>query len=296
MNTGGNANALEAMLRLLKLEQSEENIFSSRFTDLAYGGVCGGEIIAQALSAAYQTVSGEKAAHSLHTYFVKPGNSTDPVQYRVERVNEGKSFSLRQVRATQNNREICSLSVSFHVEESGFQHQAPPPDVPGPEGLESDLERYRRIADQLPQQWREHMLLEKPIEIRQVDPDDPFAAPKKDPVKYNWVKTIGRMPDNPIAHRCLLAYASDFYLGGVAQQPHGVNWTRGMQVASIDYAIWFHRDFRVDDWLLFAMNSPVASGCRGMNFGKFFTKEGTLVASVVQECLMRLNGSGNKTL
>ncbi len=290
MNAGKNGNALESMLRLLKLKQLDEDTFSSRFTDLAYGGVCGGEIIAQALSAAYQTVSNEKTAHSLHTYFVKPGSSMEPVQYRVDRLNDGKSFSLRQVRAIQNSREICSVTLSFHVREPGFRHQDPPPNVAGPDGIESDFERSYRMSDQLPEKWREYALLEKPIEIRQVDPDDLFTSPKKDPVKFNWVRTAGRMPDHVVSHQCLLAYASDFYLGGVAQQPHGVNWSQGMQVASIDYAILFHRNFRMDEWLLYAMNSPVSSGSRGMNFGKFYTRNGTLVASVVQECLMRLNG------
>ncbi len=280
-------NILAEFLQHVMLERLEKNIYRGRLLDLGYVAAHGGEILAQALSAACQTVPNNKTVHSFHSYFFRAGNPKRDFLHVVERVTEGKSFSSRRVRVVQKGLDICSLVASFHIEEPGFEHQDSPPEVSGPDGIESDLERSRRLADQLPEEWRDYSLRKKPIEIRQVDPDDPSNACKKQPVKYNWVRTSSRMPDNEASHKCLLTYASDFYLGGVSQQPHGAGWAQGMKVVSLDHAVWFHRDFRMDDWLLYAMSSPGSSGGRGMNVGKFYTREGVLVASVAQECLMR---------
>ena len=183
------------------------------------------------------------------------------------------------------------MSASFQIEESGFEHQDAAPEVVGPEGLESELERAQKMADRIPENVRDRILCEKPIEIRPVNPIDPFEPEKRKPDKYNWFKTISRMPDDPAAHQYLLAYASDFYIVGTSLYPHGhVFWGQGMQTASLDHAMWFHRPVRMDDWLLYVMHSPNASGARGLNFGKVYTRDGELVATIAQEGLIRYWG------
>jgi acyl-CoA thioesterase-2 len=185
-------------------------------------------------------------------------------------------------------RAIFSMSASFQIEEPGFDHQDEAPEVPGPDGIESELERNRRIADKIPEQVRERILCDKPIEIRPVNPINPFSPEKMAPVKHNWFRTISRMPDDFAAHQYLLAYASDFHLVGTSLYPHGHSpWEADMQIASLDHAMWFHRDFRMDDWLLYVMNSPSSTGARGISFAKVYTRDGNLVASVAQEGLIR---------
>ncbi len=281
-------NVLEELLNLLKLEKIEQNIFRGPSQDLGFGSVFGGQVLGQALSAASQTVSTERRAHSLHAYFMRPGAATKPIVYTVDCIRDGKSFTTRRVVAVQRGRAIFSMAVSFQVDEDGFDHQAEAPRVPGPEELEPDIEIARRIADRIPAGIREKILCEKPIEIRQVNPVDPFAPQKMTPHKYVWFKAIDRMPDDVAAHQYLLAYASDFNLVATSLYPHGHTfWEPEMQVASLDHAMWFHRDFRMDDWLLYAMESPNAFKARGLNLGKIFTRNGRLVATVAQEGLIR---------
>jgi acyl-CoA thioesterase-2 len=281
-------NVLEELLGLLKLEKIEENIFRGQSQDLGFGTVFGGQVLGQALSAAYQTVPESRRAHSLHAYFLRQGDDSKPIVYEVDCIRDGKSFTTRRVRAVQKGHAIFSMSASFQVEENGFDHQDKLPEVPGPEGIESELEMSRRVADGIPEKVRDRILCEKPIEIRPVNPIDPFAPQKRPPVKYNWFRAISRMPDDPSAHQYLLAYASDFHLSGTSLYPHGHSyWEPDMQMASLDHAMWFHRPFRMDDWLLYAMHSPNASGARGLSFGKVYTRDGTLVASVAQEGLIR---------
>jgi len=285
-------NVLEELLKLLKLEKIEENIFRGQSQDLGFGTVFGGQVLGQALSAASQTVPETRQAHSLHAYFLRQGDATKPIVYDVDCIRDGKSFTTRRVRAIQKGRAIFSMSASFQIQETGFDHQDTAPEVPGPDGIESELEMSRRVADRIPEKVRDRILCEKPIEIRPVNPINPFAPEKKKPVKYNWFKAISQMPDDPAAHQYLLAYASDFHLVGTSLYPHGHSfWEQDMQMASLDHAIWFHRDFRMDDWLLYVMHSPNASGARGLNFGRVYTMDGKLVASVAQEGLIRYYAS-----
>ncbi|MGE5257027.1 MAG: acyl-CoA thioesterase II [Hyphomicrobiales bacterium] len=284
-------NVLEELLNLLKLEQIEENIFRGQSQDLGFGSVYGGQVLGQALSAAYQTVPPERRAHSLHAYFLRPGDVRRPIVYNVDCIRDGKSFTTRRVVAVQKGRAIFNLSASFQIDEPGFEHQDPAPSVPGPESLASELELAKRIADQIPASIRQKILCRRPIEVRPVNPVNPFAPEKRGPVRYNWVKAIERLPDDPAVHQYLLAYASDYGLVVTSLYPHGQSfWQPEMQVASLDHAMWFHRPFRMDEWLLYAMHSSNACKARGLAFGKVFNRDGILVASVAQEGLIRYHG------
>jgi len=282
-------NVLEELLTLLKLEKIEENIFRGQSQDLGFGSVFGGQVLGQALSAAYQTAPAGRGAHSLHGYFLRSGDAFKPIVYNVDCIRDGKSFTTRRVVAVQRGRAIFNLAASFQVVEKGFDHQEQAPDVPGPDGITPELELAMRVADRIPASIRNKILCKKPIEIRPVDPINPFAPDKRAAQRFSWFKAIDRLPDDPIVHQYLLAYASDFGLVGTALYPHGHTfWESDMQVASLDHAMWFHRPFRMDDWLLYAMESPNASGARGLNFGRIYTRGGDLVASVTQEGLIRL--------
>lgn len=281
---------LEELLQVLKLEKIEENIFRGQSQDLGFGNVFGGQVLGQALSAVYRTVSRERSVHSLHAYFLRPGNAQKPIVYDVDCIRDGKSFTTRRVIAIQNGRAILNMAASFQVDESGFEHQAAAPTPPGPEGITSSHELALKVADQIPEAIREKMLCRKAIEIRPVDPVNPFAPDKREPVRYIWFKAIGRLPDDPVVHQSMLAYASDFGLVLTALYPHGKSfWQPRMQVASLDHAMWFHRAFRMDDWLLYAMESPNAGKARGFASGRIFTRDGKLIASVVQEGLIRFH-------
>lgn len=284
-------NVLEELLGLLKLEKIEENIFRGQSQDLGFGAVFGGQVLGQALSAASQTVPVDRRAHSLHAYFLRHGDDSRPIVYDVDCIRDGKSFTTRRVRAIQYGRAIFNMSASFQIREPGFDHQETAPEVPGPEGIQSELEMARMLADKIPEKIRDRILCEKPIEIRPLNPVNPFNPEKKEPVAYTWLKTVSPMPDDPATHQYLLAYASDFYLSGVSLNPHGHSfWEPAMQTASLDHAMWFHRDFRMDEWLLYVTRSPSASGARGLNFGEIYTRDGRLVASVAQEGLIRYHG------
>jgi acyl-CoA thioesterase-2 len=281
---------LEELLQVLKLEKIEENIFRGPSQDLGFGNVFGGQVLGQALSAVYRTVSRKRSVHSLHAYFLRPGNAQKPIVYDVDCIRDGKSFTTRRVIAIQNGRAIFNMAASFQVDESGFEHQAAAPNPPGPEGIASAHELAMKVADQFPESIREKMLCRKAIEIRPVDPVNPFAPDKREPVRYIWFKAIGRLPDDPVVHQSMLAYASDFGMVLTALYPHGKSfWEPRMQIASLDHAMWFHRTFRMDDWLLYAMESPNAGKARGFTSGRIFTREGKLIASVVQEGLIRFH-------
>ena len=288
MSVCSEGNVLKELLQLLKLEKIEENIFRGQSQDLGFGNVFGGHVVGQALSAASQTVSLEFHAHSLHGYFMLAGDATKPIVYTVDCIRDGKSFVTRRVVALQNGRAIFSMSASFHKKEQGYEHQDSMPDVDGPEGLESDIEMYRRLSDKIPKTIVEKLMCEKPIEIRVVNPMDPFNPKEKLPEKYVWFKAIDKIPDDTAAHRYMLAYASDFHLVGTSLYPHGKTfWSPDMLVASLDHTIWFHGDLKMDDWHLYAMKSPNAGKGRGLNMGSIYTRDGRLVASVAQEGLMR---------
>jgi acyl-CoA thioesterase-2 len=289
MRACSDGNVLAELLELLKLEQIEENIFRGQSQDLGFRSVYGGQVLGQALSAAYQTVPAERHAHSLHAYFLRPGDVERPIVYNVDCIRDGTSFTTRRVVAVQKGKAIFSMSASFQVDEPGFDHQDGAPSVPGPEGILSELESARRIEAQIPEAIRDKILCRRPIEVRSINPMNPFAPEKREPVRNAWFKTIDRMPDDPRVHQYLLAYASDYALVTTSLYPHGHSfWQPEMQVASLDHAMWFHRGFRMDDWLLYTMESPNACKARGLAYGQIFTRDGVLVASVAQEGLIRL--------
>jgi acyl-CoA thioesterase II len=292
MKACSDGNVLEELLQLLKLEQIEENIFRGQSQDLGFGNVYGGQVLGQALSAAYQTVPPERRAHSLHAYFLRHGDVEKPIVYNVECIRDGKSFTTRRVVAIQKGRAIFNLAASFQIDEPGFDHQDQMPSVPGPDGLSSELELVNQVADRIPPPIREKLLCRRPIEVRPVNPMNVFAPEKRDPLRYHWVRTIDKMPDDPSAHQYLLAYASDYGLMATSLYPHAQSfWQPAIQAASLDHAMWFHRRFRMDDWLLYEMQSPNACNARGLGYGKIFSRQGLLVATVVQEGLIRYHGN-----
>lgn len=279
---------LKDLVDLLALERIDRDLFRGTSQDLGWGAIFGGQVLGQALSAAAQTVTADRPVHSLHGYFIRAGAMTRPIVYEVDRLRDGKSFSTRRVVAIQEGEAIFSLEASFQVEEPGFEHQSAMPAVPGPDELRSEREIALQFAAMLPSHVRTMATAERPIEIRPVELRNPLAPKPHDPARRLWYRVIDRLPDDPALHRYLLAYASDFSFLGTALDPHGVSWlTPGMQVASLDHSMWFHRPFRVDDWLLYAVESPTASGARGLVRGQFFDREGRLVASAMQEGLIR---------
>jgi acyl-CoA thioesterase-2 len=281
-------NVLEELLWLLKLEKIEENIFRGQSQDLGFGNVFGGQVLGQALSAASRTVSQDLHAHSLHGYFMRAGDATKPIVYTVDCIREGRSFDTRRVVAVQNGTAIFSMAASFHKKEQGYDHQDTMPDVKGPDGIEPEVEMARRLSGKIAPKILEKLLCKKPIEIRVVNPVNPFAPKAMPPEKHVWFRAIDKIPDDAAAHRYMLAYASDFHLVGTSLYPHGKTfWSQDMQVASLDHSIWFHREFRIDDWLLYVMKSPNACKGRGLNIGSIYTRDGALVASVAQEGLIR---------
>lgn len=282
---------LEELLRLLNLEQIDENTFRGQSQDLGFGSVYGGQVLGQALSAAYKTVPPERRAHSMHAYFLRSGDVHDPIVYQVDRIRDGKSFTTRRVVAVQKGRAIFNMSASFQILESGFEHQDKAPPVPGPEGLASEMELVERIADRLPARIRERLQCPQPIEVRPIEPSNLFSPQKREPVRHQWFKAISEMPDDPAIHQYLLAYASDYGFMPTSLFPHGRSLLDPqMQVASLDHAMWFHRPFRMDDWLLYAVQSPNACCARGLAIGKVFDRSGVLVATVAQEGLIRFHG------
>ena len=288
MTTCYEGNVLEELLWLLKLEKIEENIFRGQSQDLGFGNVFGGQVLGQALSAASRTVSPEFHAHSLHGYFMRPGDAAKPIVYTVDCIREGKSFDTRRVVAIQNGQAIFSMAASFHSKEQGYDHQDTMPDIKGPEGIEPEVEMARRLSGRIQPEILEKLLCKKPIEIRVVNPVNPFEPKAMPPEKYIWFRAIEKIPNDEATHRYMLAYASDFHLVATALYPHGKTfWSSDMQVASLDHSIWFHREFRMDDWLLYAMKSPNACKGRGLSIGSIYTRDGILVASVAQEGLLR---------
>lgn len=280
---------LPDLLAELDLEEIEKNIYRGRSRDIGTPSVFGGQVLAQALVAAARTVEPGRTAHSMHGYFILPGDVTAPIVYFVDTLRDGKSFTTRQVTAIQHGRAIFNMAASFQVPEQGPDHQAEMPDVPDPESLASDLERARAVADRIPEPRRKLFTQERPIDVRRVGEVDLFQPEPQPPLRHAWFRAHGQMPDDLLVHQSVLAYASDYGLLGTALLPHGLSFNMPkLQAASLDHAIWFHRPFRADEWLLFSSDSPSAAGARGFARGSIFTREGVLVASVVQEGLLRL--------
>jgi len=283
---------LQQLIERLRLERIEHNLFRGQSQDLGWGAIFGGQVLGQALSAATQTVPDDRAVHSMHGYFLRQGDASRPVVYDVDCIRDGKSFTTRRVVAIQNGQAIFNLAASFQREEQGYDHQATMPSAPGPDGLASSLELATQRAERIPPVLRRMALAERPIEIRPVEPHDLLRPEPRRPQRSVWFRAADPLPDELSLHRCLLAYASDFEFLGTAMQPHAISWLMpDMQVASLDHAMWFHRPFRMDDWLLYAIDSPSASGARGLVRGQLFTRDGTLVASTAQEGLIRHRGA-----
>jgi acyl-CoA thioesterase-2 len=279
---------LASLVDLLALERLDRDLFRGRSQDLGWGAIFGGQVLGQALSAAAQTVTAERAVHSVHGYFMRAGDVKRPIVYQVDRLRDGASFTTRRVAAIQEGEAIFSLEASFQGAEDGYDHQDAAPDVPPPEALRSEREMALEIADQLPPALRAMALAERPIEIRPVEVRDPLRPQATPPLRRMWYRAADALPDDPALHRYLLAYASDFSFLGTAMDPHGTSWLQpGIQVASLDHVMWFHRPFRFDDWLLYVVDSPSASGGRGLVRGQFFDRAGRLVASAAQEGLIR---------
>jgi acyl-CoA thioesterase-2 len=279
--------AVDDLLAILDLEQLEHNLYRGRSPQVGWQRVFGGQVIGQALVAASRTVDG-RHPHSLHAYFLLGGDPRVPIIYEVERLRDGRSFTTRRVKAIQHGQAIFAMSVSFHRDEPGFAHQAAMPDVPKPEDLPSEAEIKAGVMPLMPDPVRAYYERERPIELRPVEFNRYLSRESLEPTFNVWIRATGRLPDDPAIHRCVLAYASDMTLLDTALIAHGRTvFERSIQPASLDHALWFHRPFRADDWLLYAQDSPSASGARGFARGLIFTREGTLVASVAQEGLIR---------
>jgi acyl-CoA thioesterase-2 len=279
---------LANLLSLLKLETIELGLYRGQSQDLGFKAVFGGQVMGQALSAAKETLPEERKVHSFHSYFLRPGDASKPIVYEVEAIRDGKSFSTRRVSAIQFGKPIFYMTASFQTEEMGFEHQVLMPDVPGPDELVSDLDFYQQHAAYIPEKLRSKFICEKPIEMRPVDFQNPFSPQVSPAKRHVWFKANGVMPADLRVHKYLLAYASDFNFLPTALQPHGRSFMAPtMQVATIDHAMWFHHDFRFDDWLLYAVDSPAASGGRGLVQGQFFSRDGKLVATTIQQGVIR---------
>ena len=266
------SDALDGLVDLLGLEMLEENLFRGRSQDLGLPQLFGGQVLGQALSAATQTVPEERQVHSLHGYFLRPGDASMPVVYQVDRVRDGGSFTTRRITAIQKGRPIFFCSASFHGEENGFSHEVQMPTLPGPDSLDSGA-NIRRFDGH-------------PIEFLHLEDT---AEPGQPARKRLWFRLNGELPDNPALHRYLLAYSSDFNLLTTALVPHGIRFgDPALQIASLDHSLWFHRDVSVNDWLLYDMDSPWAGGARGLARGSIYNRQGQLVASSAQEGLTRI--------
>jgi acyl-CoA thioesterase-2 len=281
------ASRLPDLLKLLDLERIEDNLFRGESRDVGAPQVFGGQVLGQALVAASRTVEGRQV-HSLHAYFLRRGDLSVPIVFEVDRSRDGGSFTSRRVVAVQHGQPILTMSASFQVAEPGLEHQAPMPEAPPPESLRDLAELEAEVIERMPHKVTGYFRNQRPFEFRAVSPDDYLTREKRPARKLVWFRVTGRLPADQTLHRCLLTYVSDYHLLATATMPHGVNFLE-LQVASIDHAIWFHRDLQLDDWLLYAIESPSASGARGFSRGAIYARDGALVASVAQEGLIREN-------
>jgi len=284
----GSHAAMDQLLSTLDLEKLEENLFRGSSPQVGWQRVFGGQVIAQALMAAQRTVPEDRFVHSLHAYFIRPGDPSVPIVYQVDRIRDGSSFATRWIVAIQHGRPIFSMSASFQVEEGGLDHQAPMPHVTPPEELMGEKEFKELFLVQAPEVVRKYWSQDRPIEIRPVSLVHYLTKEKLDPRQDIWVRAVGTVPADRHYQACILAYLSDMTLLDTSLYPHGTSiFNPKLQVASLDHAMWFHRPCAMDNWLLYTQDSPSASGARGMTRGGLYTRSGTLVASVAQEGLIR---------
>jgi acyl-CoA thioesterase II len=276
------------LLKLLELEQLEVNLFRGESRDIGSPQVFGGQVLGQALTAASATVEG-RIVHSLHAYFLRRGDFNAPIVYQVDRSLDGHSFSNRRVVAIQHGQQIFNMAASFHVQEEGLDHQVSMPVVPRPEELPDSSRPPRELVERLPERMRKFIEQPRPFEFRSVQQIDYLRPARSEPTRQFWFRAVGRLPDDEKLHRSLLAYVSDYFLLDTATLPHGMSSLHGSLImASIDHAMWFHRPLRVDEWLLYAVESPSASGARGFARAGLFSLDGRLVASTAQEGLVRI--------
>lgn len=280
--------ALKNLLTLLNLEKIEEGLFRGQSEDLGLRQVFGGQVVGQALYAAKETVPEERLVHSFHSYFLRPGDSQKPIIYDVEVLRDGNSFSARRVAAIQNGKPIFYMTASFQAPEDGFEHQKTMPDAPGPDELKSETEIARSVAHLLPPLLKEKFINDRPLEVRPVEFHNSLKGHVAPPTRQVWIRANGELQDDLRVHQYLLGYASDLNFLPVALQPYGIGFLeKGIQIATIDHSMWFHRPFNINEWLLYNVESTSASGARGFVRGEFYTQDGVLVASTVQEGVMR---------
>jgi len=284
------------LIDLLQLERLEENLFRGQSRDIGTKYVFGGQVLGQALSAAQQTVDPVRGAHSLHAYFLRAGDIEAPIVYTVERTRDGGSFSVRRVVAIQHGEPIFNCSVSFQVEQAGIEHAAPMPAVPRADDLPPRPPLPPEVVNKLPTKLQRWFGRNAPFDMRYVEQPDFGKAQKREPRQHIWFRLAGRVTESPATHRAILAYASDFNLITTALLPHGLSMIEhygSLRMASLDHAMWFHRPFRADEWLLYACDSPTAQGARALARGQVFGADGRLVASTIQEGMIRVVEPGS---
>ena len=281
---------LNKVIETLDLEEIELNHYLATSPNEGWQRVYGGQVIGQALVAASRTVSTDRSAHSLHGYFLRAGDTDIPILYKVDRIRDGKSFTTRRVVAVQRGQAIFTMSISFQVDEAGLNHQFDMPDVPLPDTLPTDEEIRQQQAKSWPAEFQDSFSGSSAIQVKPIDPVDMLHPEPAPPIQRCWMRCGEKLPDDPRIHQCVLAYLSDWSLLDTATRPHAVSFMQeNVQVASLDHAMWFHRPFRADEWLLYDQDSPSANGARGFNRGLIYNLAGELVASTTQEGLVRIH-------
>jgi acyl-CoA thioesterase-2 len=287
--------AIDNLLSILSLEPLEENLFRGRSPDVGWQRVFGGQVIGQALMAATRTVQGERRVHSLHSYFMRPGDPSIPIIYEVDKIRDGGSFTTRRVVAIQHGQAIFSMSASFHIREEGLEHQFDMPEIPKPDDLIPEDDFKKLFMDVAPKPVREYWKRDRPLELRPVSLKHYITREKMPPYHHVWLRATAPLPDDHAVQACVLAYASDMTLLDTALYPHGRSvFDKNIQAASLDHSMWFHRDISLNDWLLYSHDTPNASGGRGFTRGQIFDLKGNLVASTAQEGLIRLRNNEPK--
>jgi acyl-CoA thioesterase-2 len=281
---------LNQIIETLDLEEIELNHYLATSPNEGWQRVYGGQVIGQALVAASRTVSTDRSAHSLHGYFLRAGDTDIPILYKVDRIRDGKSFTTRRVVAVQRGQAIFTMSISFQVNEEGLNHQFDMPDVPNPDDLQTEDEIRQVQSKNWPEEFQGSFSGSSAIQVKPIEPIDLLNPKPAKPVQRCWMRCGDKLPDDPRIHQCVLAYLSDWSLLDTATRPHAVSFMQdNVQVASLDHAMWFHRPFRADEWLLYDQDSPSASGARGFNRGLIYNQSGELVASTTQEGLVRIH-------
>ena len=290
--------AFARVRRILDLEVLDDNLFRGQSEPMGGVNVFGGQVLAQSLIAAYQTVDADRTAHSLHSYFLRPGNMTLPIIFDVTNLRDGRSFNTRHITARQKGEVIFAMTASFQCYEKGLEYNTKMPDVPAPEGLISEYEWRLENAHLVPEKMRPGFTRERPMDVRPVMPSEPRPLRNEpmEPYTQSWIRAHGKIePNETWLHQALIAFASDMGLLSTATRPHGVNWMQGnFQGASLDHCMWFHRPVRIDEWLLYVTKSTTTSNARGMNYGEFYHPEHGLVVSCTQEGLMRMREKKRK--